>query len=460
MSFIRNPVKWVKDAFTYDALTPQGRRKSVSSQVYREDYHHRGAKHRSLQANASDLQRNMSVLAWAVRQHLSYTSAFTFNCQTDSNSLNDRIETLMKEDSLRSQADVAGKFNREKLWRIAEARRVLDGDCLLVKTDSGQLQGIQADLIRDPSRPAKGEEWINGVLVSETGRPLRYCVHSRSGYMERVNERQIDARNVIHYGFFGERFAADAVRGVSPLTASLAPLRDLKESVELAQARAKVAQIFAMAITREPDEFRGDPDDEEGSQEDYSMSFDRPQFMQLSPGDDAKMLESRQPSTEFQSFTRLCIMLSLKALDLPLSLFDGERSTFHGGRAEWLNYVHSCQEKREDQVTARSEYTVWKLRQWVRDDRLFLPKGMRVSDVDFTWIPKNSTPWWDKSRETRGDREAVRCGFDNPMRIAAEKGFVWKDNIDATAEAIRYAKEKGVPLDFAPDDTNQPQVTK
>lgn len=365
----------------------------------------------------------------------------------------------MREDSVRSRCDAAGKFDREKMWRIAEARRVLDGDCAIVLTSRGQMQGIQADLIRNPSRPAKGEDWINGVLVSETGQPLRYCVHSRRGYSGVCNERQIRAANIIHYGFFTERFAADAVRGVSPLTAALDPLRDLKESVALAQARAKVAQVFAMAITRDGEGALGDPNDPNDPDEvatGYAVDFDRPQLLDLSPGDDAKFLESRTPSTEFQSFTKLVTMLSLKALDIPYSLFDGEKATFHGARAEWLNYVHSCQEKRADQVTARGEYTVWKFRQWIRDGRLVLPSGMRISDIEFTWIPKNSTPWWDKSKETRGDRDAVRCGFDNPMRIAAEKGFVWKDNIDATAEAIRYAKEKGVPLDFAPEDTNQP----
>lgn len=452
MEFLRNSIKRVQSAFTYEALSPQGKRKSVSSRIHREDYHTRGAKHRSLQANASDLARNMSVLAWAVRQHLSYTSCFTFNCQTADSALNDQIERLMREDSVRSRSDVAGKFDREKLFRIAEARRVLDGDCAMVLTNRGYLQGIQADLIRNPTKFGNDEDWINGVLVSETGAPLKYCVHSRRGYSGIVNERQIRAANVIHYGFFTERFAADAVRGVSPLTAALDPLRDLKESVALAQARAKVAQVFAMAITRDADGPIGDPDDETGG---YSVNFDRPQFLDMAPGDDAKFLESKTPSTEFQSFTKLVTMLSLKALDIPYSLFDGEKATFHGARAEWLSYVHSCQEKRADQVTARGEYTVWKFRQWIRDGRLVLPRGMRVSDIEFTWIPKNSTPWWDKSKETRGDRDAVRCGFDNPQRIAAEKGFVWKDNIDATAEAIRYAKEKGVPIDFAPDDANQ-----
>ncbi|MCC9644393.1 phage portal protein [Rhodopirellula sp. JC740] len=444
--------KHVQTYFTYEALSPRGKRKSVSSQIHREDYHTRGARHRSLQANASDLARNMSVLAWAVRQHLSYTASFTFNCQTADTNLNNQIERLMREDSIRSRCDVAGKFDREKMWRIAEARRVLDGDCAIVLTNRGFMQGIQADLIRNPSKLGKNEDWVNGVLVSETGAPLRYCVHSRRGYSGIVNERQIRAANVIHYGFFTERFAADAVRGVSPLTAALDPLRDLKESVALAQARAKVAQVFAMAITRDGEGAIGDPDEVATG---YSVNFDHPQLLDLSPGDDAKFLESKTPSTEFQSFTKLVTMLSLKALDIPYSLFDGEKATFHGARAEWLNYVHSCQEKRADQVTARGEYTVWKLRQWIRDGRLVLPRGLRVSEIEFTWIPKNSTPWWDKSKETRGDRDAVRCGFDNPMRIAAEKGFVWKDNIDATAEAIRYAKEKGVPLDFAPDDTNQ-----
>ena len=448
MGFMSNAIGRVQSAFTYEALSPGKRRKRVSSIVTREDKHVRGTKHRALQANASDLVRNMSVCAWAVRTHLAYVSAFTFNMKTDNNDLNNQVERLMEIDSRPSRCDVAGKFGREKMFRIAEARRVVDGDTAMVMLDDGRLQGLQADLIRDPELIPPDEDWINGVLVTRFGRPLAFGVHQRHGYSGSTYDRRINADNVIHYGFFGDRFAADQVRGVSPLVAALDPLRDLKESIQLAQARAKVAQIFAMAITREAPDAIGDPDSEDPTN--YAVNFDDPQLLDLAPGDDAKFLDSRTPSTEFQAFTVLVIQLALTALDIPFSMFDGSRSTFYGGRAEWLQYLNSCQDKRADQIEMRRTYTVWKLRTWIRDGRLVLPRGMTIGDIEFEWIPNNSTPWWDQGKESRGHIAAIKAGLDTPQRICSEKGTTFQDNIDSIAKAAEYAKSKGVAVDFAP----------
>lgn len=427
----------------------------VPGRIYREDYYTRNSRGRSLQANASDLVRNMSVCAWAVRRHLDYVSNFSFNVRNSDKKLNNQIERLMFEDSRKSQCDVAGRFGREKMFRIAEARRVVDGDCGIILLDDGRMQGIQADLIRDPEKILDGEDWINGVMVGSTGRHVAYGIRSRNGYTGTKYERRVNSTNVIHYGFFGDRFAADQVRGISPLTAALDPLRDLKDAVTLAQARAKVAALFAMAITRAERE-RAEYDDgteEEREVQEYNIDLADPQILNMAPGDKAEFLESDTPSTEFQAFTVLVIQLALKALDLPMSLFDGSRQTFYGGRAEWLNYIHACQDKRADQIEMRRVYTVWKLRQWIRDGRLTLPRGMTIGDIDFQWISANNTAWWDKGKETRGDVSAVKAGLDTPQRICAEKGFVYKDVIDEIAAANEYAKSKGVQTDFYADPT-------
>lgn len=438
----------IQSAFTYEALSPGGRRKSVSSRVVREDSHVRGNKHQSLQANAEDLMRNMSVCAWAVRKHLDYVANFSFNARNENTELNATLERLMQEDSRPSRCDVAGKFSREKMFRIAEARRTIDGDCLLVKLDDTRMQGIQSDLIKDPDKKLPDEQWINGVLVTGSGRPLAYSIHTRKGYSTKQYDRRINAPNAIHYGFFGDRFAADQVRGVSPLTTALDPLRDLKESLELAQARAKVAQIFAMTIGRESGDQIVTPDESEPSG--YSIDLTRPQLVQLAPGETAKFLESNTASTGFESFTQLVIQLALTAVDIPYSMFDGSRSTFYGGRAEWLQYITSCQDKRADQIEMRRNYTVWKLQTWIRDGRLVLPRGMRISDVAFEWIAKNSTPWWDKGKETRGDLAAIQAGLDTPQRICSEKGMVFEENLDAIAKANEAAQARGLTLSFMP----------
>tara|TARA_R110002073_G_scaffold20209_5_gene72816 strand:- start:19990 stop:21177 length:1188 start_codon:yes stop_codon:yes gene_type:complete len=390
----------------------------------------------------------MAVCSWAVRRHLDYVANFSFNTRTPNKDVNTQIERLMVEDSRPSRFDVAGKFGREKMFRISEARRVIDGDTLLIMMNDGRMQGIQADLIRDPEKKKAGDEWINGVRITGTGRALEYGIRKREGYVGTVDHRRIAASNAIHYGFFGDRYAADQVRGISPLTAALDPLRDLKDAVTLAQARAKVAQIFALALTRDAVEPLGG-DDEEDDDQALNVNFTDPQVLDLDPGQKAEFLESRTPSTEFQAFTVLVIQLALKSLDIPYSMFDGSASTFYGGRAEALGYIGACKEKRADQQEMRRQYTVWKLRNWVRDGRLLLPRRWMIGDIEFDWIPNSLNNWWDRGKETKGAVAAIEAGLDTPQRVAAENGFVFEENIDAIQKAVEYAKSKGIVLPYA-----------
>lgn len=447
-------------SFSYDALEPRGRRKRVSAQVKREDYHTRGTKHRELQENAADLCRNLSLAAWMVRRHLDYVAQFDFHGRSEVEGLNEQIEALMAEDSRPSNADVSGRFSREKLFRLAESRRVLDGDTLLIKLNDGRMQGIQADLIRNPDTIENPREWVNGVRINAVGRPLAYGIHARTDDATTQYKRFITATNAIHYGFF-DRYAGDQVRGVSPLVSALNPLRDVYENFTYALAKAKVSQLFALAFYRDSPEGFADTDDDpimgtededgDGTEEPrgYKVDFGSgPQMLDLEPGDKAEFLESRQPSSEFQDFTQLVVQVALKALDIPYSFYDESHTNFFGSRAAWLHYERSCKDKRDDQIEMRRNYTVWKMSQWIRDGRLTLPAGMRILDVNFEWVPRGM-PWWDPSKEINGHVQAMKAGLDTPQRICRATGTDYYDNVDQLSKAIEYAQSKGVPVEFA-----------
>ena len=449
--------------FGFDSLTPKGRRRSVSSKINREDYYAKGNKHRALQANANDLARNLSLCGWMCRRHLDYVSQFSFHSRTGLKELDDRIEQLMQEDSRPARADVAGRFGREKLFRLAECRRLLDNDTFLIKLNDGRLQGVQADLVRDPPKTKLGEDWINGVRVNGVGRPLAYAVHKRKGYSQETYQRAVSARNVIHYGFF-ERYAADQVRGISPIVSALDPLRDVYDKLQLELARAKVSQLFAFAFFRGSEEEIADDEDEtEGKSASYAEQVRQSNFgsgpavLDLDPGDRAEFLESKQPSGETQAFTQQVVQIAIKALDIPFSFYDESHTNFFGSRAAWLHYERSCHDKREDQIEMRRNYTVWKLQQWIRDGRLVLPSGMTIADLGFEWVPRGM-PWWDPSKEINGQLQAVKAGLDNPQRICRATGTDYFDNIDQIAKAREYAEQKGVSVEFALVDQNIVEV--
>lgn len=453
-------------AFGYDALEGGGKRKQSKSSVYREDYYTRGNKHDRLQETAADLTRNLSLASWMVRRHLDYVSQFNFKATTGSKTLDDQIELLMVEDSGRQSFDIAGKFGREKMFRLAEMRRVLDGDTCLIKMQDGRIQGLQADLLANPPQPNDNAQWINGVQVSSYGRPMRFGIYSRDGYTGTNFVRTIQAKNVIHYGFF-DRYAQDQVRGVSPLVAGLNPLRDVYENFNYALLKAKVSQLFALAFYRDAEEAPLALDDHHDGSGPADQDFDHVQaprgfqafvksdtrYVDMDAGEKVEVIESKTPSGEFQNFTQLVIQVAIKCLDIPYSFYDESHTNFFGSRAAWLHYERSCKDKRDDQIEMRSNWTRWKLFQWVASGRLVLPDGMNAGQVGFEWIPRGM-PWWDPSKEIKGAVESIKSGLDTPQRICRATGTDYYDNIDEIARAESYAAEMGVvPMWSTPDAT-------
>lgn len=454
--------------FSYDALEPRGKRRTVPRTTPREDHFTRGSKRKGLQSNAADLARNMSLAAWMVRRHLDYVAQFSFHARTESDDLNDQIERLMREDSRPSRSDIAGKFGREKMFRLAEARRVLDGDAGIIKHKDGRMQGIQGDLIKDPPKVNDGEEWIDGVLVTGVGRPLSFAIHKRKSYSQDDFLRRVDAPNVIHYGFF-DRFAADQVRGISPIVSALNPLRDVYENFDYALAKAKVSHLFALSIYRDRSTVGGDDDDadldeeESEDREPYRFDLTKPNILDLDDGDRAEVLESNQPSTEFQQFTQLIIQVALKALDIPFSFYDESHTNFFGSRAAWMHYERSAKDKRDDQIEMRRNYTNWKLRHWIRDGRLTLPAGMTVSDVAYEWVPRGM-PFWDPSKEIRGHLDAIAGDINTVQRVCQSTGTDFYDNVDQNIKAAKYRQEKyaaaGLPVPVADTEPMPIQVVE
>ena len=78
--------------------------------------------------------------------------------------------------------------------------------------------------------------------------------------------------------------------------------------------------------------------------------------------------------------------------------------------------------------------------------------------IKWEWVP-DGVPWWDPTKEVRGNAMAVAAGFDNPQRICREVGTEFEDNIDAIADAMKYAESKGVKLVFADSTAFRPEIT-
>jgi len=438
----------------YDATVTDKRRRAPKTDVKSEDDHLIAADRRKLVSTTRDLRRNYTLAAWAIRKHLDYVASHSFQSKNGNDALDTQIEKLVKWWSLPQNFDVAARHGLHRFTRLAEASRVVDGDILIYKLRRGLLQAIEGDRIDNNNR---GEHiWIDRVDMSEykrgvkcdkNGRALSYIVNNRSATGNRlVFDRILQARHVIHFGYY-DRF--DQVRGISPLAAGINSFQDTYEGVTYALARAKVAQLFALALKRQSAEDIGDVTKSvssagETDKSETTINFGKgPLFLDLEPEDDAQFLESRQPATEFQAFTEAIMALSLKALDIPFSFYNESFTNYSGARQALLMYEQSAKEKRKDVQALLDSLTAWRISLWVLGGVLELPEGMTVSDLEWEWIP-SGLPWIDPLKETEADVRAVKGKFNSRRRILRRMGLDWNEVINEIDEEEKEIQRRGL----------------
>lgn len=395
--------------------------------------------------NARDQIRNYAVVAWAVRAHLTYTTEHTFHAKTGDDGLDSDIEQLVRIWGNPEYWDALGRTDRASWLRLAEGRSVVDGDVGALWFDDGTVQGIEGDLIRDPPTAKRGgsDRWVHGVRVWK-GRHMAYSIHKRTGSNASTEFDRIAPAGRMYLLGYQDRF--DQVRGISPLSAALNDFRDVREAQVYALAKAKVAQLFALKISRtngvspEPKEYA--PDFGAG-----------PVLLDLDAGDEADFLEAKTPATEFQSFMQTVLTLALKSLDLPLSFLDEAHSNFFGSRSAWQHYDNSCRHKRARIQRFLRWATNKRILLAVARGEIVLPQTMTVEDLlaeqSFEWVP-SGMPWWNPIQEVTGAAMSFAMGLDTPQRYTKETlGSDWYDNMAEIAKAFAHAAELGVPLSFA-----------
>ena len=449
----------------YDAINPKGRRKSVSSNIRPEDVVLDANKRRRMAAQAMDIQRNIGLAAWALRQHLNYVTLFDLYFSTPDAKLNDDLATLIERDNKRENCDVGGRHSWNRMRRLAEVRKMLDGDVGIARLRSGYVQGVEGNTIVTPEKQYPSSTWEQGVLLGSGKRALAYNL--REQVKGRPVDRMISAENMFLLAAFEGRF--NQVRGISSFTAGMNEFRDFYETIDYARAKVKVEQLFALAITRdretsEPDSDLGkriDGGDESADEVETpptappQVGFgEGPVKLDLDPGEDAKFLAAGNPSNQTQEFLRLCVHLALLSCDIPMNFFDPKYVNYSGGRTSWNQYERSCIHKREDQLDMHAWYTNWRIARYILPKsmggtgEIILPRSMSASDLRYEWVPRG-VPWWKPSEELDAELKSVAAGIDTPQKICRRRGTGdFYKNLEEIKRARDAASQLGIELKF------------
>lgn len=457
----------------YDATDSRGRRKPPPAITMHEDFQADQQGRRTLASSARDLNRNFAVAAWAIRKHLDYVSSFTFQSMTDDRAFNADLEAYVEEIQKRHRFDVTRRHPYRRALRIAEACRIKDGDIFWMKlgngANRGKIQAIEGDRIRTPTTGEwrttikDMENWINGVHVDSRGAALSYAVCNRTNKTGFELKRTVRADNMLVVGFY-DRF--DQIRGVSPIAAGLNWFRDTYEGFEYALAKAKIGQLFGLAFEREGDLSPFGPvtptqdlDQDGFNESDFEVNLPKGMFsVDLNPGEQAKMIESKTPSTETVQFLEMMLHIAIKTLDLPYSFLDESKSNFFGSRAGLIQYQKSTKTKIRDLQDFQDEWFRWRIGLAVADGDFKIPRWKEFDWLKWQFVP-DGVPWWDPIKEVRGNAMAIAAGFSSPQQVCREVGTNFEENVLRIAEAQKFAEDNGVDLVYADTQAFAPEIT-
>lgn len=416
--------------FEYDAVESSGRRKSPKRVVQSEDKVLKATDRKVLNATVRDSRRNFAMTRWVIQKHIDFVVEHNFQPNTGNDALDEQLRQFFVMASKKENFDASGRHSLMRYLRLAESARIVDGDFFSVRLRGGYLQAIESDRVRDPDQLPADHSWVHGVEVGEYNRPLRYSIHRRhgNGGSKFEWERNIMARRVIPHGFY-DRF--DQIRGVSPLASAINSLIDLYESFDYALAKAKVAQLFALAITRDADwgfsDSDGDDDDDGTVRE---VNFNKgPQILDMDAGEDAKFLHADAPGTNTEIFWETMTSLVLKSLNIPYSFWDEAHTNFFGSRSSLILYLRSVRQYREDIVDFLNEWFSWRLKIGVITGEIELPVDFEIDPSNWKWIPVG-LEYWNPQQEATADITLIESNLRTREEIRNERyGDSWEKDV-------------------------------
>lgn len=435
--------------YAFSFLRPDGRRPDHGSNLeplsVQLDQHGRD----KAQVLSRDLYTDSNIFTWAINFHTTHTTCFAFQPYSTDDGFNRALNDYY--DYVNQTLDITGRYTFEELREVWEIRRVLDGDILLVKTQSGEVQTIQSDWIRSDDK----DGWVQGIQLNEYGRALAYAVE-RDTTRGRVVRAEIPATHAIFSAYYDPRI--DSYRGVSPYISSFADFDDIEILSGFMMAKIKIEAILGIGIKKQhsstPFNFNnqsftgetGDSDtDAPAPRRKWNLTGGGVKLLDLLPGEDITQFGQTSPSSSYQQYLLSSVQKALKPLDIPMTLYQENLSNYYCSRAAYGLYRFANRRKTNYNQRLYTSLFRWRMAVDVLNGTFSIPSGMLIRDVPIKFILEDHSVL-DMDKEMRGWGLAVQNGFSSPQEACAARGKDFYKVIDETAKAVQYATEKGVSL--------------
>lgn len=422
------------------------------------DYHYRSeSDYLKMMEYARDMDRNDAVIGQGVDRAVSnmLQDGLRLNPSTGDKGIDAENVARWQEWSVDDQqCDLAGE---DTFWdfEYAAARSCfIDGDIVVLPTDTGALQLVEAHRLRTPKNAFRRKKVpVHGVVMDDRRRRTEYWLTTKNldpwEALHKISDvtkypaYQKDAatgelhKAVLHVILSKKRYTQ--TRGVT----ALAPIFDhagMYEDINFAElVHQQVATCFAIFHERELD-WRDGEMPQTGDRETETMASGETRLVEgISPGmriaglpgEKLRMDSPNIPSPEFfRHMEHVLTMIGINlGLPLMMLLMDSTKSNFSAwrGAVDQARIGFRTNQRRLANRLHRPVYR-WKVRQWMADDSA-LRNAHNKPGVDVfrhswgfpTW------PYIEPLKDATADALRARTAQSSPRRLCAERNTDWEE---------------------------------
>lgn len=414
----------------------------------------------TLRARARDLERNSDMANSVIGAFARNISGLgvTLQAKTASEELNSKIEDLWDEWTQKKNCDITQSQSLNQILRMAVKRKKVDGGILLKKcyTKDGvlpfKLQTIEVDEL-DSTRTApkkKGNKVIGGIELDKNNKPIGYWIKQYNldgfSYNDSVF---VDAKDMI---YLWSKKRPSQVREVSDLAPTLTRVRDVNEFMVAVSVKQRIEACLAVFVKQAIPTTgvgRSGIGTAPGKSE-YDGKMITPGMIKtLNAGDEIQVVNPSGQGQDAASFVKLNQRLigAGQGLSYEATSRDMSQSNYSSSRQGIIEDSMTYIEDKELLEEVLNEIYETFIISAVLSGKLSINDFWTNKRAYFKhlWVnvPK---PWIDPMKETNATKIALATGQKTYQEIAGENGRDWKEAIDDMAEAVDYAKSKGIDL--------------
>jgi len=337
--------------------------------------------------------------------------------------------------------------------RLVISSRYLDGECGFVMLENGQLQPIEAELIRTPEKKNDNDLIIEGVRKSKSGIVLGYyiCGRTSNGSADQTKTKFIPKENFIHC-FKPIRF--DQVRAVPDLAPLVNKLRDYDETdgAVLNKVKLDAYQQFkrktntGLANERARDAYVKTDSDSKDKQR--VEKHEQWRIHNMRPHEDLEAFASATPSNQYVEYLKHELTAIAAALGIPYEylMLIFTAGSFSAQRAAMLHAQHEFLQIHNWVINVFLDRLYnWRIAKAIKEGDL-APAPVDERGISEWYKKKWSAPyfgWVDPQKQVAADKDSFNMGITSLKAIVNNQGRdrdeVLAEKAGDIQEAIRLA---------------------